>query len=495
MKLHLRSTVQLHDLYHRREGEKYVVGDPETGEYVFVTPAELHVMKLLQSGLAIDHVRELLTDEHAHVDVYELIKKLANRHLVHRVDNRIVHAHSEPHVSLPLSARHFGNPAIKLLMVLVLLAGVALFALRGSVPTPGLFLYQERVTLALLGGVFIAWLYAFLRQLAKYGQAQWLGLPAQFGLRSHYAFPIPKAHIPPATEAQHRTIVGTGLLTLVTLTMLAAGLAALMPTSIWSFIFLIGVLELLAESFLFLDTDLARYISYHVDVHRLNEQTASALRAEVRQIVHGGEEQSHEHITNYAFAYLFSFLIAFVTILAVYIPIAVDVIGTALSRFTSGHPLAADASVALVLLTLALFWYGFATLRHHPLAHNTLFVNTSILAIIIASFIAGIMGATWAASGDVLLSVLVLYGLGVVLAVTFERAVRLAHPFSELHGLMEGVVLPILAACVPLGALFLAPGGALLFLHAGMLAVGMLSALAFHDAARAFKHHRTYRTS
>jgi hypothetical protein len=275
--------------------------------------------------------------------------------------------------------------------------------------------------------------------------------------------------------------------------MIAAGLAAWYPNTLWSFVFLIGILELLGECFLFLDTDLARYISYHVDVHRLNEQTINTIREELRGLFRGDAHNTHERITNYVFVYLLSYVLALLVLIGVYIPIAIDVIGTALARFTSGHPLAGDASVALVLLTLGLFWYGFTTLRHHPLAHNTLFVNGSILAVIVASFIAGILGATWAASGDVLLSVVILYGLGVVLAITFQRAVRLAHPFSDLHGLMEGIVLPILAACVPFGALFLAPGGTILFLYAGMLAMGMLSALAFHDAARAFKHHQRFR--
>jgi hypothetical protein len=120
-------------------------------------------------------------------------------------------------------------------------------------------------------------------------------------------------------------------------------------------------------------------------------------------------------------------------------------------------------------------------------------VNTSIVAVIIASFFAASLAATWAALGDVLLGVIILYGLGVVLALTFERIVRLAHPFSELHGLFEGIVLPILGACVPLSILFTVPGGVMLYLYAGMLAVGMLSAIAFHDlrAIRAWQrtHH------
>ncbi len=127
-------------------------------------------------------------------------------------------------------------------------------------------------------------------------------------------------------------------------------------------------------------------------------------------------------------------------------------------------------------------------------AHNTLFVNTSLVCIVFASFLAATIATTWASVSDTMMGVVVLYGLGVVLAVSFERAVRLAHPFAELHGLFEGFVLPILAACVPLSALFLVNGGYILYLHAGMLAVGMLSAIAFHELGRTLSWQRRHAT-
>ena len=493
MKLHSRSVVELHDLYHRTEGERYIVGDPETGEFLIISAAQLRALQLFQTGLTVGHVRELVKDERDKVDVEHLLHLLAHKHLIHRVDGRTVHPRMDPSVVLPIPASLFGNVAIKFSLLLTVV-GIGLIAWHGSFPGPGAFLYQESVFFAILAGIAIAYAYAFVRQLAKYGEATALGLPASFGLRQQYHLPLPVTHVPPATEPQQRRIIGTGLLTLAALVLGAGGFAALFPSGFANFVFLIGILELLAECFLFLGTDLSRYIGFHANTHNLHNQTILALREDASLLLKGKAKPSHNAVTEYSFAYLSSYLLAFIILVGFYLPIAVDVIGTSFSRITSYHSLAADGALSAILLIVILFWYGFATIRHHPLAHNTLFVNLSLLAIVGASYIVATLVAAWARASEPVIGVVVLFALGVSLAMVFRRAVVLAHPFTELHGLFESIVLPIIAACLPLSILFVLSGGAMLYVYAAMLSLGMLSALVIHDLQRTIAWQRKHST-
>ena len=484
MKLHRRSVLQLHDLYHRKEGERYVIGDPETGKHLTITAAELRVTRLIASGLELERIEELIREEKDRVDVHEFIHALEKKGLIHTINSRIVMRKHEPLHEISFEPVWIANPALHYLLVFVALAGIFTLAWRGTIPGPGAFLVQESLFLSLLAAIIVLWLFVFIREIAKHGHARALGLQSRFGVTNHYHWFLPKTFLPPTTDEQEHRIIASSLLTALAVVMFTGIQATYTASPWWTFIFLIGIFELLAECLLFLDTDLAKYIGFKSNIHALNEQTKQLVIEDWAALWRGEGKAAHIRVSSYAFLYLSSIVLA-VTVFAAYIlPIAADVVTTAFERLVPSSPLFFDAAAALTLLTLELLLYGFATLKRHPLAHNTFFVNISLASIVLASFFVASLAVSWTdVVNDLFIAALLLYATGIVLALVFERAVVFAHPFNDLHTVYESVVLPTVAACVPLSILFTIPGEVHYF-QAGILALGMLSAIAILEMQR-----------
>ena len=118
-------------------------------------------------------------------------------------------------------------------------------------------------------------------------------------------------------------------------------------------------------------------------------------------------------------------------------------------------------------------------------------MNISLASIVLASFFVASLAVSWTdVVNDLFIAALLLYVTGIVLALIFERAVVLAHPFNDLHTVYESVVLPTVAACVPLSILFTISGEVHYF-QAGILALGMLSAIAILEMQRVATAVRT----
>jgi hypothetical protein len=370
------------------------------------------------------------------------------------------------------------------LFVFATLSGVFTLAWRGTIPGPSAFFFQDALLVTLLASILILWLFMLVREGAKYGQARALGIESRFGIKSIHHWFAPKVFFPRVAEEQEQTIIGTGLLALLGTTMFAAIIATWTHSPWWTLVFAIGFIELLAECFLFLDTDLARYLSHRSRIADINRQTRELLAQDWKNLQSSDSRPAHIRISSYAFLFLVSVVLAILVTGAYFIPLGVGFITTSFERLAPGHPLFFDAAATLLFLTGELFLYGFATLRRHPLAHNTFFVNISVGAIIVASFIAASLTVQLlAGSEDTTILSLLLYAVGAVLALLFERAVALAHPFADWHTAYEALVTPVIAACVPLSILFTIPGLPRYF-EAAILAVGMLSGVAFIEMRR-----------
>jgi hypothetical protein len=351
-------------------------------------------------------------------------------------------------------------------------------------PGPSDFFFQEAIFPTIILTIILLWIFAFVKEIAKHGHARALGLESKFGLANHYHWFIPRAFVSKTTEQQEHKIISSSLLSVLALTLLSGILATYTGSGFWSFFFLIGFIELLSECLLFLGTDLAKYISFKSMIHDLNEQTKELLIADWKGIWSGNRKQAHAKVNAYAFLYLCSIVLGVVLFATYILPISLGVIQTAVERMDSSHPLFFDGLETLTFLMIDLVFYAFATIRRHPLAHNTLFINISLTALVVASFFAATVAVSWTDHvHDLFTAGMLLYATGMVFAILFARALSLAHPFSDLHTVYETVVLPIVAACVPLSVLFTIPGEPRYF-HAAILALGMLTTLAFIEMRR-----------
>lgn len=478
----------LHEFYHRKEGDKYLIGEPQTGRMMALYPIEFQVLQLFQRRLTIKHAEEMLRDEEATLDMQAFLRELKAHGFIHKIDNRIITAVREPLHELALPLKWLGGQSVRFLLVLLSLCGIVTLAFFASIPDFTAFFAFDSLTITLLAVIAFAWLLVGARQLMKYAAAQHLGVQARFGLSQHYHLFLPKTYLTKATEEQEHYIIGTGLLTMLALTSVSVMLSAFWPMyeDLWMLAFAIGVIELIGECLLFLETDLAKFIALRSDVYRLNEQTRSDLKEDWRLLWKGKGKESLPGVTQYSFFYLTSFLVGVILAVTYLIPAMAAFLLLAFRQFSPGGLHFIDAFFALLFFSLDLVFFGFAMLTHHPLAHNKLFVNTSLVAVTVGSFVLATVGIQFAAvASDSLLTVILAYLLGVVVALFFEQAVMRGHPFAGEHDLFERAILPVLAACLPVTILFTIQGaGAFTYLYALFLGAGMLSAVALRELSK-----------
>lgn len=475
------ATIALHALYHRREANGYLIGDPETGETLPITPAEMRVLDLFKKGLTIEHVLEMVREEKDAVDVYALLDELASHRFIHKVGRRVLSPTHEPLHELTIKVPWLGGKSARFIYILLSLFGVLTFLLAGSIPTFHDFFATQSLTTTLLMVLVSAWGFVFLRQLVKHAAAQSLGLQSRIGVANHYHVFAPKTYTGNATPEQRHYIIGVSLASLTALASVFLLLDTYAYTSLWSLLFAIAFVEILAEALLFLDTDLAKFISHTTRIHRLNKQTAKTLKADLKLFWRGKGAGAHPTVTSYAFFYIVSILLAGLLIIAYVLPAMLAYFTRALLHIASATPSPAfvDALIALLFFTAELLLYGFALVRHHPLSHNALFTNASLTGVVIASFFLAVLGTTIIDFVSLpLLTIVLILVLGAAITFMLGHAVHEARQFSSrATGLFETALLPVLASTLPLAVLFATPYGQYTWLYAFSLGAGMFMAL------------------
>jgi hypothetical protein len=147
-------------------------------------------------------------------------------------------------------------------------------------------------------------------------------------------------------------------------------------------------------------------------------------------------------------------------------------------------PLFADSVLALVLFGGELVLFGFASLRHHPRAHNRFFVNISLLGIIVGTALVAVAGTQWFTLTPALwLGLVLCAALGAVCAVIFMEAMHFSYPFVLPRKSLELLLLPVCSALLPLLLAFSVASSAT-YLFALFFGVGMFLAAAFSVFSR-----------
>ena len=188
------SRVLLHPLQTRRDGDDYLVGRVEIGEFVAVPEVAADALGLLGEGLPVDAVRDRLRERHGRdIDVAEFVGNLVDLGFVAAVDGNPVAGPDPIRPTWPwLRPRHVRWTQSRIVAAAVLavppLAVLAMVWSTDLIPTYRDLLWSPHLTLVLLGNAAIGWSIVFLHELAHLTTARAAGVPGQirFGTRLQF---------------------------------------------------------------------------------------------------------------------------------------------------------------------------------------------------------------------------------------------------------------------------------------------------------------------
>jgi hypothetical protein len=187
------SRVGLHPLRMRRDGEAWVIGRVETGEFISAPPVAQRAISLLSRDQTVTEVRAALQAEGTDVNVVGFVTTLAGLGFLSHIDGHRLEGPEPPRPTFPwlrpAHVRWVLHPATAAVAAVLILAGAGP-VLIGRAPVPGYhdLIWSTSGGLVLLGNAAIAWTIIFVHEMAHLAAARAAGVPGRMSLSTRLQF-------------------------------------------------------------------------------------------------------------------------------------------------------------------------------------------------------------------------------------------------------------------------------------------------------------------
>ncbi len=205
------SRVRLHPLSQRRDGDSWVIGRIETGEFIAVPEVAVRVIALLGQGHAIDDVAARLRAETGtRFAVTDFVTALDGLGFVAAIDDRVRADSTRVQPSLPWLrsgyVRWALHPLLPILVAAFAVAAVVMLVLHpGLLPSYRALVWSNRAGLVLAVNAAIAWILILIHELAHLITARAAGVPARITLSTRLQFLAAQTDVSGVWAAPRRT--------------------------------------------------------------------------------------------------------------------------------------------------------------------------------------------------------------------------------------------------------------------------------------------------
>jgi putative peptide zinc metalloprotease protein len=205
------SRVRLRRLSERRDGDSWVIGRIETGDFISVPDVAHRVIALLRQGRSVDEVSATLRSETgASFAVADFTVALDELGFLAAVDGQIRADNARSRPSLPwLRPQHVRwllNPRWSAVVAGFAVASVVMLALHhGLIPSYRVLVWNRHAGLVLAVNAAIAWLLILVHECAHLATARAAGAPARITLGTRLQFLTAQTDVSGVWAAPRRT--------------------------------------------------------------------------------------------------------------------------------------------------------------------------------------------------------------------------------------------------------------------------------------------------
>jgi putative peptide zinc metalloprotease protein len=207
------SRVRLRTLSQRRDRDGWVIGRPETGDFISIPDVAHRVITLLGERLTVDEVTARLRSETGtRFAVADFVAALDELGFVGSVDDHLREDHAGTRPSLPwLRPEHVRgllHPLAPIVVAGFAAAGVIMLALHPALlPSYHVLVWSRRVGLVLAVNAAIGWTLVLLHELAHLATARAAGAPSRITLSTRLQFLVAQTDVSGVWAAPRRTRV------------------------------------------------------------------------------------------------------------------------------------------------------------------------------------------------------------------------------------------------------------------------------------------------
>jgi putative peptide zinc metalloprotease protein len=205
------SRVRLYPLSERRDGEGWVIGRVETGEFITVPDVAQRVIGLLGEGYAVDDVMARLRAETGtRFAVADFVAELDGLGFVAAVDDHVRADMSRVRPSLPwlrpAHVRWLLHPLVPLLVAGFAVAAVVMLVRHPEfLPSYRVLVWSNRAGLVLAVNAAIAWTIILVHECAHLATARAAGVPARITISTRLQFLAAQTDVSGVWAAPRRT--------------------------------------------------------------------------------------------------------------------------------------------------------------------------------------------------------------------------------------------------------------------------------------------------
>jgi putative peptide zinc metalloprotease protein len=205
------SRVRLRDLCERRDGDGWVIGRIETGDFISVPDVAHRVLVLLGQGRTVTEIEAgLRAGTGASVAVADFVTALDELGFLASVDGRVREDSARPRPSLPWlrpgHVRWLLHPLVAVTVAGFAVAVVVMLALHPAlVPSYRVLVWSRHAGLVLAVDAAIAWTLILVHELAHLATARAAGAPARITLSTRLQFLAAQTDVSGVWAAPRRT--------------------------------------------------------------------------------------------------------------------------------------------------------------------------------------------------------------------------------------------------------------------------------------------------
>lgn len=205
------SRVRLRELCERRDGDGWVIGRVETGDFISVPDVAHRVITLLDQGSAVDEVAARLREQTgASFAVAEFVATLDELGFLAVVDDQVRDDAARSRPSLPwLRPRHVHwllHPLAAIVVAGFAVAAVVMLVLRPAlIPSYHTLVWSRHAGLVLAANAAIAWTIICVHECAHLATARAAGAPARITLGTRLQFLAAQTDVSGVWAAPRRT--------------------------------------------------------------------------------------------------------------------------------------------------------------------------------------------------------------------------------------------------------------------------------------------------
>ncbi|MEM2121323.1 MAG: hypothetical protein QXU20_01530, partial [Candidatus Woesearchaeota archaeon] len=307
------SIIKLKELVERKEGNKYIIGDKETGVYVSISPEAYEILKLFKRNIKVKEIKNIVIKKFGKVNLDVFIKNLISHGFVKSIDGKEILETKRYHKKWFLNfikpkyvSFLFSRTAYLIYTIIILSALLILIKNPNYFPRFQDYFFTDKKTILIVLSFILGWLLVFIHEISHFLAARSLNIPASFGITNRLYFLVAITDVTNIYSVERKKryrVYLAGIFVelliissiIITLFLSDNNIISISESFylLLKFLKLIAFLGVVWQFYFFLRTDIYYAFENFFNIQNLNKKTNLLIRQRIKELLRWNKKHTH----------------------------------------------------------------------------------------------------------------------------------------------------------------------------------------------------------